>query len=166
MAGKVEVGAPVSLDWVAVRLDCWCICLCYVHFTPENPEDGKMYLLVLAHSGCPGQGPGSHKMVVVVVVVVVVAVVVRYKFEPWIIYYGILSVQFTCLTVFFHNLSKFSLVYLGLAPSTSYSIHLFTLSLSSFCITCPYHRNLFCCSTEIMSSNPSVSLNPLLNTTH
>jgi len=89
MAGKVEVGAPVSLDWVAVRLDCWCICLCYVHFTPENPEDGKMYLLVLAHSGCPGQGPGSHKMVVVVVVVVVVAVVVRYKFEPWIIYYGI-----------------------------------------------------------------------------
>jgi len=53
---------------------------------------------------------------------------------------------------------------LGLAPSTSYSIHFFTQSLSSFCSTCPYHRNLFCCSTEIISSNPSLSLNPLLGT--
>jgi len=53
---------------------------------------------------------------------------------------------------------------LGLAPSTSYSIHFFTRSLSSFCITFPYHRNLFCCSTEIMSSIPSLSLNPLLGT--
>ena len=30
-----------------------------------------MYLLVLAHPGCPGQSLESHKMVVVVVVVVV-----------------------------------------------------------------------------------------------
>ena len=29
---------------------------------------------------------------------------------------------------------------LGLAPSTSYSIHFFTQSLSSFHNTCPYHR--------------------------
>jgi len=35
---------------------------------------------------------------------------------------------------------------LGLVPSTSYSIHFFTQSLSSFCSTCPYHRNLFRCS--------------------
>ena len=61
------------------------------------------------------------------------------------------------------SLSKFSLVLpLGLAPYTSYFIHFFTQSLSSFCSTCPYHRNLSCCSTEIMSSNPSSSLNPLL----
>jgi len=40
---------------------------------------------------------------------------------------------------------------LGLAPSTSYSIHFFTQSLSSFRNTCPYHHSLFCCSTEIMS---------------
>jgi len=39
---------------------------------------------------------------------------------------------------------------LGLAPSTSYSIHFFTQSLSSFRNTCPYHRTLFRCSTEIM----------------
>jgi len=53
---------------------------------------------------------------------------------------------------------------LGLAPSTLYCIHFFTQSLSSFCSTCPYHHNLFCCSTEIMSFNPSLSLNPLLGT--
>ena len=29
---------------------------------------------------------------------------------------------------------------LGLEPSTSYSIHFFTQSVSSFCSTCPYHR--------------------------
>jgi len=50
---------------------------------------------------------------------------------------------------------------LGLAPSTSYSIHFFTQSLSSFCSTCPYHHNLFCCSTKIVSSNPSFSLSAL-----
>jgi len=45
--------------------------LCYLYFAPENPEDGKMYLLVLAHPGCPGKSPESHKMVVVAVVAVV-----------------------------------------------------------------------------------------------
>ena len=50
---------------------------------------------------------------------------------------------------------------LCLEPSTSYSIHFFT---SSFCSTCPYHRNLFCCSINIISSIPSVSLNSLLET--
>jgi len=56
---------------------------------------------------------------------------------------------------------------LGLAPPsppTSYSTHFFTQSLSSFCSTCPYHCNLFCCSTKIMSSNPSLFVNPLLGT--
>ena len=31
---------------------------------------GEMFLLVPAHTGCPGQNPESHKTVVVVVVVV------------------------------------------------------------------------------------------------
>ena len=44
---------------------------------------------------------------------------------------------------------------LGLEPSTSYSIHFFTQSVSSFCSTCSYHRNLFCCSINIASSIPS-----------
>ena len=53
---------------------------------------------------------------------------------------------------------------LGLEPSTSYSIHFFMQSVSSFCNTCPYHRNLFCCSIKIKSSIPSLSLNSLLGT--
>jgi len=55
------------------------------------------------------------------------------------------------------SLQVFFVLPLGLAPSTSYSIHFFTQSLLSFCSTYPYHRNLFCCSTEIMSSNPCLS---------
>jgi len=61
MVGMVQVRAPISLDGVAVDPDCWRICLCYLHFAPENPEGGKMYLLVLAHPGCPGHSPESHK---------------------------------------------------------------------------------------------------------
>jgi len=53
---------------------------------------------------------------------------------------------------------------LGLEPSTSYSIHFFTQSVSSFRSTCPYHRNLFCCGINIISSIPSLSLNSLLGT--
>jgi len=51
-------------------------------------------------------------------------------------------------------------------PVTLYFIpHTFLhQSLSSFCCTWLYHCNLFRCSTEIMSSNPSLSLNPLLGT--
>jgi len=50
---------------------------------------------------------------------------------------------------------------LGLEPSTSYSIHFFAQSVSSFCSTCPCHRNLFCCSINIISSIPSLSLDSL-----
>ena len=60
---------------------------------------------------------------------------------------------------------------LGQEPSTSYSIHFFTQSVSSFRNTCPYHHNLFCCSInitssiiDIISSIPSLSLNSLLGT--
>ena len=46
----------------------------------------------------------------------------------------------------------------GLEPSTSHSTHFFA-RLSSFRDTCPYHRNLFCCSINIIiSSIPSLSL--------
>jgi len=47
--GDGRDGIPISLDGVAVHLDCWYVCLCYLHFAPENPEDGKMHLLVPAH---------------------------------------------------------------------------------------------------------------------
>jgi len=53
---------------------------------------------------------------------------------------------------------------LGLEPSTSYSIHFFTQSVSSFRSKCSYYCNLFCCSIDIISSIPSLSLNFLLGT--
>ena len=66
MVGMAEMGAPISVDEVAVHPDCWCVCLCYLHFAPENPEDGKMHLLLPAHLGCPRHSPESCKMVVCV----------------------------------------------------------------------------------------------------
>ena len=59
--GDGRGGAPISLDGVTVHPDCWCICLCYLHFTPEDDE---MYLLVLVHPGYPGHSPERHKMFV------------------------------------------------------------------------------------------------------
>jgi len=54
---------------------------------------------------------------------------------------------------------------LGLETSTSYSIHFFTKSVSSFHNTCPYHRNLFCCSINIyIAYSYSFLLNSLLGT--
>ena len=67
--------APKKIPaYFEVHPDCWCVCLCYLHFAPENPEDGEMYLLVLALPGCPGQSPESCKMVVCVCVCVCVCV--------------------------------------------------------------------------------------------
>jgi len=68
--GDCRDGAPISVDGVAVHPDSWCVCLCYLHIAPENPEDGQMYLLVPAHPGCPGQSPESCKMVVCVVCII------------------------------------------------------------------------------------------------
>ena len=70
MVGLAEMGAPISLDGVAVHPHCWCVCLCYLHFASENPEDGKRYLLVPAHLSYPWQSPESCKMVVRVCVCV------------------------------------------------------------------------------------------------
>jgi len=59
--------------------------------------------------------------------------------------------QFFCTT----SLQILFSLPVGQAPSSSYSMHFFTQSLSSFHNICPYHHNLFCCSIEIMSSSPS-----------
>jgi len=69
---------------------------------------------------------------------------------------SIIPFHFTCLTVFLHNLYSSPLgLPLVPAPFTSYSLHFFTQSLSHFATHA--HRNLLCCGTEIMSSNPSLS---------
>jgi len=77
--------------------------------------------------------------------------------------HGIL-VQFTCLTVFFHN-HRPSFLWSTSWPvsSTSYSIDFFTQSLSSFCSTCSYHHNLVCCSTEILVSLTILSCSLMLH---
>ena len=85
--------------------------------------------------------------------------IIPYVLPQSITIYGILPVQFTCLTVLLHTFQVFFSLPLRLAPSTSFSIHFFTQSLSSLRSTC--EGNLFCCSTIIMSSNPSLSLSTL-----
>jgi len=45
---------PISQDGVAVHPDCWCVCLCYLHFAPKNPEDGKQrYDIWVSPRWCP-----------------------------------------------------------------------------------------------------------------
>ena len=39
---------------MAVHPDCWCILLCYLHFAPENPEDGEQrYDIWVSPHGSP-----------------------------------------------------------------------------------------------------------------
>ena len=87
-----------------------------------------------------------------------------YQLLPSTTICSILPVQITCLAIFLHNLSPCPLWSGALQDSTSYSIHFFTQLVSSFCNTCPYHCNLFCCSISIISSIPSLSHNSLLGT--
>ena len=76
--------------------------------------------------------------------------------------YSIFPVQFTCLTGFFAQpQSQSSLVFYLLVwhllvhtPYTSSPNHCLLFATHSHTNT-----NLFCCSTKIMSSNPSLSLN-------
>ena len=58
--------------------------------------------------------------------------------------HSIFTVQFTCLTVFFHNLSPSFLWSTSWSCTIPpYSVYFFIQSLSSFRSTCPYHCNLF-----------------------
>jgi len=92
--------------------------------------NGWMFLLVLAHLGCPGQNLESRKTVVWVCVVsdypgepvpeetfthshLIWSSIILYQLPPSTVIYSILPVQFTCLIVFFAEpLCKSSLVYL------------------------------------------------------
>jgi len=53
-SGVKMVGAPISLDGVAVHPDCSCVSLCYINFAPENPEDDEQrYDIWVSLRGCP-----------------------------------------------------------------------------------------------------------------
>jgi len=41
MVGMAEVVVPISQDGVAIHPDYLCVCLCYLHFPPQNPEDAN-----------------------------------------------------------------------------------------------------------------------------
>ena len=79
--------------------------------------------------------------------------------------HGILPVQYTCLTVFFHGLSP-SCLWSTCWPGTLHFIlHTFHHPIIIFFLQhTPIPSQPVCCSTEIMSSNPSLCLNPLLGT--
>ena len=68
--------------------------------------------------------------------------------------HSILPVQLTCLTVLLHKLSQSPPWSTSWSGTFHFILHTF-LHISS-CNTCPYHCNQFCCSTKIMSSNPSL----------
>jgi len=133
------------------RSNSWASCLNYTHTT------------VLRLCGmCPGQPgwAGTRRNIHPLTLIVVINH--PYLLSPSTTIHSILHIQSTCSTVFFHNLLP------SLLWSTSWSVTLnfilhtfFTESLSSFHNTCPYHCNLFCCSTKILSSNPSLSLSTL-----
>ena len=93
------------------------------------------------------------------------SLIIPYQLPPSIMIHGILSVQFMYLTVFFHNLSP-SLLWSTSWPGTFHFIlHTFLHQIIVFFSQqMPIPSQPFCCSTEIMSSNPSLSLNPLLGT--
>jgi len=57
-----------------------------------------------------------------------------------------------------------SLVYLLVWSPPPHIPYISSPNQSSFHSTCPCHRNLFCCSINIISSIPSLSLNSLLGT--
>jgi len=89
--------------------------------------------------------------------------IIPYLLSPSIMIHGILSVQFTCLTVFFHNHSPSFLWSTSWPRTLHFILHIFFYPIIVFfCNTCPYHLKLFCYSTEIMSCIPSLYLNSLL----
>jgi len=67
--------------------------------------------------------------------------------------HSILCVQIMCFAASLYVLFGS----LCLEPSTSYSIHFFTQSVSSFRSACPYRHNLFRCSINIISFVPRIS---------
>ena len=135
--------------WAQLKKCCWLYTYMYYNYTQpfygsmdfvwDNPDE-KVPEKTFTHSHLSWSS------------------VIPYLLLPSDTIHGILLVQSTCLTDFFHSLCP------GFLWSTSWSGTLYFIlqSLSSFRNACPYHRSLFCCSTEIMSSNPTLSLNSLL----
>ena len=100
-----------------------------------------LLLLLLFHGSCPGLPAWASTRWNINSLTPIL--IILYLLPPSTTIHTILHVQFTCLTVFFCTTSVqvFFGQPLGLAPSTSYSIHFFTQTLPSFRNTFPYQRN-------------------------
>ena len=79
--------------------------------------------------------------------------------------HSIIPVQFTRWTVFLHNFSSSPLWSTSWSETFHFILHTFLHPIIVFFHNIwPYHCNLFCCSSEIKSSIPSLSLNCLFGT--
>ena len=91
--------------------------------------------------------------------------IIPYLLPPCVMICGILSVQFTCLAVFFSlSLSKFSLVYL---LAWHLPFHTPYISSPNHCLHFAAHANTIATCFAVvpkLSSNHSISLNALLGT--
>ena len=125
----------------AVKRLCVCVC-CYYHFTALCPW-------------LPGWANTRWNIYVFIPIL--------YLLPPFTTIHNILPVQFTCLTIFLHNLCPNILWSTSWSGTLCFMLHIFTQLLFSFRNPWPCQCNFFC-STEIMSSNLSLSLNFLLGT--
>jgi len=93
---------------------------------------------------------------------------IPYLLHPSTTIHGILPVQsmHRHVTIFFHNLAPSFLWSTSWPGTLHFILHTLLHPIIVFFLQhmpIPSHdRNLFHCSTDIMSSNPSLSLNPLL----
>ena len=88
----------------------------------------------------------------------------EYKYKYWDLKYEYKYKYFKIVLEYNSSTSTSTKYYKsGLEPTTSYSIHFFTQSLSSFRNTRPYHRNLFCCSTDIIPTVPNLVIKHYIN---
>ena len=89
--------------------------------------------------------------------------IIHYLLPPSIMIHGILPVQFTCLTVFWHNLCPCFLWSTSWPGTLHFALHTFLYPITVFFLQhMPIPPQRICCSTEMMSSNPTLSLSPLL----
>ena len=86
-----------------------------------------------------------------------------YQLPPSTTIHSILLVQFTCLTVLFHNLSPSPLWSSCWSWTLYFILHAFLHPVIIFFHNKhPYDCSLFCCNTNAMSSIPNLSLSSLL----
>ena len=92
---------------------CILHCLSYLRSELTDVNLVDYYTTILWLPGlCLGQPGWTSTRRNIHPITLIVVIIIPYPLPPSFMIHGILPVQFTCQTVFFHNLSKPSLVYL------------------------------------------------------